>query len=204
MLPFCAESACETSTIVQGIEMSFVPVPLHRVWLTSDLVSGCFNVSVRSSFPIKGVEFIMGNDIAGGKVSPVLHVIDTPQVEMYPDQLAQKFPDVFSISAVSTRAQVKAACQGDEVDLSDTLLADVFEKGKLSSEQINVSNLDLETSLVPEMVAFLPVSRESLIGAQNNDSTLEKCRASVARLHSGKHQYYWHNDVLMRNGMHTR
>lgn len=68
---------------------------------------------------------------------------------------------------------MKAACQGDEVDLSDTVLTDVFEKGKLPSEQINVSNLDLETSLVPEMVAFLPVSRESLIGAQNNDSMLE-------------------------------
>ncbi len=156
-------------------------------------------MAVRSLFPIKGFDFIMGNYIAGGKVSPVLHVIDTPQVEMYPDQLAQKFPDVFSISAVSTRPQVKAACQGDEVDLSDTVLTDVFEKGKLPSEQINVSNLDLETSLAPEMVAFLPVSRESLIGAQNNDSMLEKCHASasVAGLHSGKHQYYWDNDVLM-------
>lgn len=58
-------------------------------------------MAVRSLFPIKGFDFIMGNYIAGGKVSPVLHVIDTPQVEMYPDQLAQKFPDVFSISAVS-------------------------------------------------------------------------------------------------------
>jgi hypothetical protein len=25
VLPFCAETACETSTIVQGIEMGFVP-----------------------------------------------------------------------------------------------------------------------------------------------------------------------------------
>lgn len=66
VLPFCTETACETSPIVQGIEMGYVPVPLHRVWLTSDLVSGFFDVAVRSSFPVKGVDFIMGNDIAGG------------------------------------------------------------------------------------------------------------------------------------------
>lgn len=70
----------------------------------------------------------MGNDIAGGKVMPVLHVTIIPQVEMYPYQLAQKFPDVFSVSAVSTRARVKAACQHDEVDLSDTLLLMFFKK----------------------------------------------------------------------------
>lgn len=109
VLPFCPETACETSTIVQGIEMGFVPVPLHRVWLTSDLVSGFFNVAVCSSFLVKGVEFIMGNDIAGGKVMPMLHVTNQPQVELYPDQLAQKFLDLFSASAVSTRAQVKSA-----------------------------------------------------------------------------------------------
>ncbi|KAI2655857.1 Retrovirus-related Pol polyprotein [Labeo rohita] len=100
--------------------------------------------------------------------------------------------------AVSTRAQVKAACQQDEVDLSDTVLSDVFEKEMLPTEQINASHSHLETFVAPEMVAFLPVSRESLIEAQNNDCTLETCRASVAMSHSGKHQFFWDNDVLMR------
>lgn len=31
ILDFCADSTCNTSVIVQGIEMGFVPVPLHRV-----------------------------------------------------------------------------------------------------------------------------------------------------------------------------
>jgi hypothetical protein len=30
----------------------------------------------RSAFPVKGVEVIMGNYIAGGEVKPVLHVIN--------------------------------------------------------------------------------------------------------------------------------
>ncbi len=30
-LPFCVESACDTSTIVQSIEMGFIPVPLYHV-----------------------------------------------------------------------------------------------------------------------------------------------------------------------------
>ncbi len=66
-LPFCAESACYTSTIVQGIGMGFIPVPLYRVWVSSDLVSGCLNLAVRSTLPIQGIDLRMGNDLAGGK-----------------------------------------------------------------------------------------------------------------------------------------
>lgn len=54
--------------------MGFITVPLYRIWVSSDLVSGCFNVAARSSLPVKGIDFIMGNDLAGGKVMPVVHV----------------------------------------------------------------------------------------------------------------------------------
>ncbi len=52
--------------------MGFVTVPLHHVWVTSELASGCFEVAVRPSLPVKGIDFIMGNDIAGGKVMPAV------------------------------------------------------------------------------------------------------------------------------------
>ncbi len=103
-LPFCAESACDTNTIVHGIEMGFIPVPLYRVWVSSDLVSGCFNVAVRSSLPIQCIDFIMEDDLAGGKVMPVVHVTNIPLVNQQPDALAQNFPNVFAASAVTTRA----------------------------------------------------------------------------------------------------
>jgi len=48
--------------------MHFVGVPLHAIHLDSDLVKGRVVVGVRSQFPIEGVSFILGNDLAGGKV----------------------------------------------------------------------------------------------------------------------------------------
>lgn len=101
---------------------------------------------------------------------------------------------------MSTRAQVKAECQHDEVQLCDTWLADVSEDGKLLNQRLGESELNLKSVAVPEMAAFLPVSRESLIEAQNTDQMLEKCHASVnvAGSQSSKHQYYLDKDILMR------
>ena len=51
VLPLSEESACGTSTIVRGIGMGFVPAPLHRIHVQSNLKTGFFWVAVRSSFP---------------------------------------------------------------------------------------------------------------------------------------------------------
>ena len=59
--------------------MGFVTVPLHQVHIKNDLDSGCFNVAGRSALPVPGVAIIMGNNIAGGKVRPVLEVLKQPE-----------------------------------------------------------------------------------------------------------------------------
>ena len=56
--------------------MGFLPVPLNFVNVHSELISGIFRVGVRPMLAVKGVTFIMGNDIAGGKVVPVLDKSD--------------------------------------------------------------------------------------------------------------------------------
>ena len=56
------------SVIAQGIEGGCVNVPLHKVNLVSDLVTGSVVVGTRPTLPIKGVSLILGNDLAGGKV----------------------------------------------------------------------------------------------------------------------------------------
>lgn len=68
ILPLGVKSACEVSAVVRGIEMGIVPAPLHHIHVQSKLISGFFPVAVRSCVPIEGVDFIMANDIAGGKV----------------------------------------------------------------------------------------------------------------------------------------
>ena len=62
VLPLSDDTYCGSSVLVQGIEMGFVP--LHFVKVHSELISGIFRVGVRPMLPVKGVTFIMGNDIA--------------------------------------------------------------------------------------------------------------------------------------------
>ena len=45
-----------------------MPVPLHTVYLSSDLVSGPVIVGLGSLLPFEGVQLLLGNDLAGDKV----------------------------------------------------------------------------------------------------------------------------------------
>ena len=44
-------------------------IPLHKVTLQSNLVSDTVMVGVRPSLPIRGVELILGNDLAEGPIT---------------------------------------------------------------------------------------------------------------------------------------
>lgn len=110
--------------------MCFVPAPLHCV--QSKLVSGFFPVAVSTAFPVDGVDFIMGNSIAGGRVYPVPEAVNVPIMVSEPDVVAQNLPD-FSIS-VMTKTQ--SCQQAHKLDLSDSLLASVLSKNKLPSSSI--------------------------------------------------------------------
>lgn len=127
LLPFSSELACKANVVVSGIEMGCVPAPLHYLHLKSGLVSGRLPVAILSRFPIDGVGFIMGNDLAGGKVYPAPEVVEVP-ITNNDDGLAQKHPNLFTLS-VLTRAQ---ACKlKSEVNLSDTLFASALSDDHL-------------------------------------------------------------------------
>ena len=78
VLPWSAESYCGSHVLLTGIEMGTVSVPLHWVYLSSGLVSGRFRVGVVLKLPVKGVALLLGNDLAGGRVVPVMEVLDKP------------------------------------------------------------------------------------------------------------------------------
>ena len=46
----------------------FKAFPLHCVHLSSSVLSGSVVVGLRSSLPFKGVQLLLGNDLAGDKV----------------------------------------------------------------------------------------------------------------------------------------
>ncbi|XP_061572222.1 uncharacterized protein LOC133425392 [Cololabis saira] len=68
VLPFSEESAGDSGVLVRGFGMQYLEAPLHTIYLKSDLVTGFVTVGVCPCFPIEGVSFILGNDLAGGKV----------------------------------------------------------------------------------------------------------------------------------------
>lgn len=57
--------------------MGFALRPIHCVHIESDLIS-FFPVAVCPELTIKGIGLLMGNNIAGGKVTPTLEVLYTP------------------------------------------------------------------------------------------------------------------------------
>ena len=95
LLPFTDRSKLGSSALVQGFGGGYLSLPMHKLTLETGLVSGEVAVAVCSSLPIKGVSFILGNDLAGGRVLTAPEVVPFPVVSKRPDDLQkpnQKIP----------------------------------------------------------------------------------------------------------------
>lgn len=68
VLPLATDTYTGTDILVRGIELGCIKVPVHSVFLKSELVTGLVNVGVCVKLPVEGVNFILGNDLAGGNV----------------------------------------------------------------------------------------------------------------------------------------
>ena len=74
-------------TLMQGMELETVSVPLQKVVLNCDIVSGLVMVGVRHSLPIKGIDLILGNDLAGEKVTAIPYLLNRQgEVQNYTDE----------------------------------------------------------------------------------------------------------------------
>lgn len=199
VLPWSDSSACGYNVLLQGIEIGYVPVPLHYMYLQSELVSGRFKVAVQPSLPVKGITLVMGNDIAGGLVSPVLEVLDAPE------KLAQlnsvELSSVYPACAV-TRAQSRR--QGDVIGLNDTIFDSVFRTDDISSlaptSPASIKPPD-PSHPSPTEEWMLPVTRVNLIERQKTDPTLRKCYISAVTQEQAKEQavsYLCEDGLLLR------
>ena len=81
---FFKNTSSETSVLIQGVECGFVNVPLHNIYLSSDLVNGPVAVGIRQALPFKGVHLLLGNDLARDKVVVNPLVTDTPCMDQSP------------------------------------------------------------------------------------------------------------------------
>ena len=67
------QSSAGASVLVQGVELGVLKVPLHKVYLRSNFVSGVVTVNFRATLPIQGIAFIMGNDLAVASMICILN-----------------------------------------------------------------------------------------------------------------------------------
>ena len=100
-LPFSEKTSSGTSVLIQGVECGFVNVPLHNMYLSSDLVTGLVAVGIRPSLPFKGVHLLLGNDLAGDKVVVDPLLTSTPCVDQPPDPIEQEITDLYASCAVT-------------------------------------------------------------------------------------------------------
>ena len=193
ILPLSSRSSCRSSAVVQGVGMSFISAPLHQVYIESALVSGLFKVAVLPALPIKGVDFILGNDLAKGKVMPVPEVVDIPDLGSDSDPAEQL--DFFP-ACVVTRAQTKKY----GLDLSETFLS---SERSPEVETRPESGPEVDTMVSPSMPGAirLPATRKEFIAAQQGDVTLTNCHSSVVGQGEEKGKkvaYFLDEGLLMR------
>ena len=122
-LPLSEKTSSGTSVLTQGVECGFANVPLHNIYLSSDLIKGPVAVGIRQTLLFKGVHLLLGNDLAGDKVVVNPLVTDTPCMDQSPD------PDLYPSCAV-TRAMAKKAMLTEnqsDVDLTDSFIGQSFK-----------------------------------------------------------------------------
>ena len=186
-LPLSEKTATGSQVLIQGIELGVIPVPLHRVHLSSDLVSGPVTVGVRPTLPFTGVSFILGNDLVGEKVVSNLHAINNVNSA---DDNEEDRPEVYPAHAV-TRAMANHA--NPPVNLGETFVA--------HDSPSPADHVALDAHSKNNDPTHLGVGREQLMMEQENDPELVKLKAEAVTeedMNLMPEGYFKQSGILMR------
>ena len=172
LLPLSSETFTGSSALIQGVEMGYFSVPLHNINLTCELVSGPVTVGIQQNLPFMGVSFLLGNDLAHGKVLPCPQVVQAPVLSPETEALEITYPGIFPSCAVTRSMSQKLAeheVSQSQSDCNDSFpaLADTFMN---DTNDISVSTVS-ESSFKSNL-AQLNASRKQLEDDQKNDTTL--------------------------------
>ena len=67
MLPLSENTSVGATILLQGVELGCFNVPLHCIYLKSDLIAEPVIEGVRHNLPFEGFSLLLGNDLAGKK-----------------------------------------------------------------------------------------------------------------------------------------
>ncbi|XP_071824592.1 uncharacterized protein [Apostichopus japonicus] len=209
-LPFSEVSATGENVLIQGIGMDIISVPLHKMNLKSDLVSGTVIVGVRPELPVKGVSMLLGNDLAGGKVLPQPIVTREPCTEAgNDDESSVVFPACAVTRSMTQKTMLEANSKdkGDDLvpnlDLEGTFMTELDEPGHLLSSGEKSSpkhSQDFKPMLNGDSDTD-PLSHNKLVIEQENDPELKDLGQRALTLQEAEEVpvcFYKRNGVLMR------
>ena len=113
-LPFYTNSYSGKNVFIRGVNSKdYRSIPLHNLKLQSDLVTGDVSLGVIESLPFDGLHLLLGNDLAGDKVTVNPILTNKSCLSQQPDPVEQVIPDLYPSFAV-TRAMKKR--QDHEID----------------------------------------------------------------------------------------
>ncbi|XP_072046476.1 uncharacterized protein [Amphiura filiformis] len=191
-LPFSEDSQVGHA-LIRGVGMEVLSVPLHRINLTSTLVSGPITIGVRQEWPVEGISMLLGNDLAGEKVFPDPIMTDKPCLQDDGTQENDIYPACAVTRAMSKQASLEAIEESrvndQSYDLEDTFLT------KSEGEQKTPDPVQIRDSKQD------PLNHNKLIFEQENDpeiSILGQRALTPQEAEQSPVCFYKQNEVLMR------
>ncbi|XP_059841623.1 uncharacterized protein LOC132402688 [Hypanus sabinus] len=145
---------------VKGIGKGTEVVPLHRVIMNCELVSGPVEMGVRSEFPRTDADVLLGNVLAGGKVWAAVTLTRQP-VEAPP--LDSKIYPACTITRSMSRkaAENESSLNEASIDLAETFLPTLYQEGgKTENRKVKESKGE---------GVDLPLARRKVLEARNKD-----------------------------------
>ena len=195
VLPSCA-TATGDHILISGVDLGFISVTLHKIFLKSDLITGYVMVGIHPNLPVKGVSLLLGNDLAGDKVLPNPCMSSLPCSHSDADLAMQDIPGLYPACAV-TRAMTKRT---DTMSPPPTTNLHTTETDTSTNEVELTDNVKQGSSIQNDGIN-MPSSTEQLIQAQTTDPELlplmqnALCAEEAAKVPTC---FYKHSGVLMR------
>uniref|UniRef100_A0A8W8JI11 Uncharacterized protein n=1 Tax=Magallana gigas TaxID=29159 RepID=A0A8W8JI11_MAGGI len=207
------------SVLLQGVELGVINVPLHRICLKSDLITGPVTVGVRPTPPVPGVSLLLGNDLAGGKVVPDPIVCERVTSNVTSDDGDD---DLYPACAVTRAMARRREMEADhstgpvtkdslpDIDLNDTFFSNIDDY-KTSIEPQDFRKIVKNTPLLrfigndklnlPSKQENDILSREQLLAEQHTDSDviqLSKRALPPEEVIKVGECFYLNDGILMR------
>ncbi|VDI72326.1 Hypothetical predicted protein [Mytilus galloprovincialis] len=172
VLPLSEKTSVGTSVLLQGVELGCINVPLHRIYLKSDLITGPGIVGVRPNLPVEGVTLLLGNDLARNKVvtEPIVTSEPSGGVKL-PEDDAELYPACVVTRAMARKQQDEdlQENQFDYMDLSDTFLAVIEVPGSSKKALIRPPSVNKNVILPWPDVNSHSLNRKNFLEEQNKD-----------------------------------